>query len=187
LTILKKSESSSEIKKSEIDKELVLNALKYFVALRNETIPPETLLAWISEFENLGLTTNEVLTKIKETGLKKIYGKTTFDCFLNDEETHIDYDLVNIKANEKCWYVMNQIGITNDNFNEFQRNKFKTQYLENKETLLLAQETEYTQKIKDMNKTIKQAQLELLYELSKEIPSQDYTALKVIKRKMENL
>jgi len=177
---LKQQESSSEHGRTVIDKDKVLQAFYLYQTVKNETVPTETLLAWIDKFESMGLSTEQVLILIKEAEFKKIYGKTSFDVFLNEEDSYIDNELINQKANQKCWELLSNFGITPQTIREDYANKLIYASLQSENEKmgqrLLTAGNETNERIK-----------EYLIKLSKEIPASDYQAIKIIKKKINQL
>lgn len=180
MTTLKNSESISNSKRSQIDKNRILNALKYYTALRNESISQETYLAWIDMFESLGFSTERAEIKIREAGMKKIYGKTTFDIFLSEEESYIDNELINMYANQKVWEILKQYGITPESHRAEYRDRLITQCIQ-------ADNEKLNQKLLTMGEKENSLKRELLIEILNEIPQSDYVSRKVIRRKIDFL
>lgn len=166
------------LKKSELKPNEKIEILKAFATLEkrlNQSIPEQVQEQWINDLINSGLSFTEIIARITNAGFKSIYGKIKLSDILNEEDSYLDIDLINQKANEKCWYVLKQLGISKDNFKDFQLNKFQQLTITNNENINLD------------NEKIKQIKIELLVELLELIPDYEYKAKKIIIQKIKNL
>jgi hypothetical protein len=154
------------------------------MTIRNESIPVETMVIWIKEFENMQLTTEQVELMIKKTAKKKIFGSTKFSDFLEENESYTDVDIIRKKTNEGIWKILGFYGYTPEGYRNDYNNKLITESLQ-KENEKLNQKL-LTDGDNSQNQ-IRQAKLLLLLDLSGKIPAHEYTALKIIKKEIENL
>jgi hypothetical protein len=87
--------SVQSLKIQEYDTDLILQRFQWYEAMKQESIPQETLMVWVLEFKNMGMSTNQVIKRITQCAKKKSYSKTTFDMFLEEDDIKTDYNLVN--------------------------------------------------------------------------------------------
>ena len=88
---------NNEIKAGRLNIQKAISELQLF---RNEVIPEETIVAWILEFENLGIKCSDAVFRIKSAKYKKQYGNTKFSDFINEDDSLIPMDIVFKKARD---------------------------------------------------------------------------------------
>jgi len=88
---------------SKQDKSEILKALLNYAKSNNEEIPEKTILAWIDNFSEMGLTSVEIIKVIEKSKFTKKFGATKFpdfaDIFLEENQLFTKAEMIS-KARE---------------------------------------------------------------------------------------